>query len=451
MLLVRWVATLSLGLLMGFAVAPAAADFIGHGAPVRDIVISDDGKLAITAGFDDQLIVWDGESRLIRQRLVGHEAGVNAAAFVPPDNRRAVSASDDGSLRLWDLESGETLAVMRGHELKVVTVAVSADGRYVASGSWDRTVRLWDLASGEALATYDRHQGSVNAVAFLPDGEGVISGGYDGALWLWPLPSGNGGSTTSEARLANSGFPINDLALSADGSRLLTGSADGKVRLWDWRAREELAELPAHEGAVLTVAFAPENGLFASGGTDGQLLLWEGGATTPRTSLQVEHYRAVWSVTFSPDAQVVYAAGTDPVARAWYVESGESLIGETTPYQAIERASLAAAESEDPVERGSFHWRKCAVCHSLTEDGIPRSGPSLEGIFGRKVGSYPGYLYSKALTEAELIWTEETVGQLFELGPDVLLPGTKMPLQKLPDAGARADLIAFLKEKTKAR
>ena len=99
-------------------------------------------------------------------------------------------------------------------------------------------------------------------------------------------------------------------------------------------------------------------------------------------------------------------------------------------------------------KRGAYHFRKCAVCHNLDNSDVPKAGPTLMGLFGRRVGSHPGYRYSDALRNSTIIWNEETVSQLFELGPDVLLPGTKMPLQKLPDAQARADLIAFLKEKT---
>jgi cytochrome c len=443
MVLVRRLPLILLSLALLVASPAARADFVGHGAPIRDIVLSADGSMALTAGFDDQMILWDVATRQIIHRLFGHEAGVNAAAFLPPDNARAVSAGDDGTLRLWDLKNGEELAVWRGHEMKVVAVAVSSDGRFVASGSWDRTVRLWDAETGAPLARFTGHEGSVNSVAFLPDGQGIVSAGYDGALWHWPLP-GQG----AEARLANTGFPINDLAVAPNGRHLLTGSADGILRLWDWQDREELARLPGHEGAVLAVAFALTDGVFASGGADGQLLLWKAAATAPSRRLQVEHYRAVWSIAFSPDGAVVYAGGTDPVARAWYVATGESVLGETTPYQPIARANPAAATSDDPVERGSFHFRKCAVCHSLIEDGVARAGPSLAGLFGRKVGSYPGYRYSKSLAEGSLIWTEETVSQLFELGPDVLLPGTKMPLQLLPNAAARDDLIVFLKART---
>ena len=84
--------------------APAMADLIGHGAPVRDIVVSADGQQAVTSAFDDMMILWDLETQSERLAFVGHGAAVNAAAFLP---HRIASVSDDGTLRLWDRETAK--------------------------------------------------------------------------------------------------------------------------------------------------------------------------------------------------------------------------------------------------------------------------------------------------------------------------------------------------------
>lgn len=429
------------------AIGPVRADFVGHGAPVRDIVLSADGAYAATAGFDDQVILWDVASRQPLHRLLGHEAAVNAVAFVPagtegaqPD--RVVSASDDGSLRVWDIAAGSELVRLDGHEKKVVAVAVSPDGRYIASASWDRTVGLWEAASGRLIARFEGHEDSINAVAFTADGKEIVSAGYDGQIWFWP---GNGDG--EPRRFAAAGFPINDIAFIPERELLVTASADQRLRVWDLASQQEVNRLEGHEGAVLTVAAAPGSDVIASGGTDGQIHLWDLRAGEI-SSIHIEHYNAVWSISFSPDGEIVYAAGIDAIARAWYVADGQPLLGSTAAFQPVDRVSADLAHSDDPLERGSFQFRKCAICHSLKDDGVARSGPSLEGLFGRRVGSYPGYRYSEALSKSDVIWTEKTVSQLFELGPEVFLPGTKMPLQRLPDARDRADLIAFLKART---
>jgi len=98
----------------------------------------------------------------------------------------------------------------------------------------------------------------------------------------------------------------------------------------------------------------------------------------------------------------------------------------------------------DPV-RGEALFRACAVCHTLTPDGGRRAGPTLWRVFGRTAGAVEGYRYSPALKGSGIVWTEETVARLFEVGPDVMAPGSKMPLQTIGDAQARADLVAYLR------
>jgi cytochrome c len=80
----------------------------------------------------------------------------------------------------------------------------------------------------------------------------------------------------------------------------------------------------------------------------------------------------------------------------------------------------------------------------LLPDGRNRAGPTLHKVFGRKIGTLPGYPYSEALRRLEIVWTPQTLGKLFELGPEIFTPGSKMPLQKMPDAAQRDALIAYL-------
>jgi cytochrome c len=106
------------------------------------------------------------------------------------------------------------------------------------------------------------------------------------------------------------------------------------------------------------------------------------------------------------------------------------------------------AAAPDDGSRGAELFRKCAACHTVTADGGHRAGPTLHRLFGRTAGSRADYPYSAALEASDLVWTEHTVARLFEVGPEVMVPGSKMPLQRLPDARDRADLVAYLKRIT---
>ena len=108
-------------------------------------------------------------------------------------------------------------------------------------------------------------------------------------------------------------------------------------------------------------------------------------------------------------------------------------------------AGPARGDAPPDPEHGRALFRACALCHTLTPDGGNRAGPTLWALFGRPAGSVPGYRYSDALKGSGIVWDEATVGRLFEAGPDTVTPGSKMPMQTIPDAADRADLIAYLR------
>ena len=66
----------------------------------------------------------------------------------------------------------------------------------------------------------------------------------------------------------------------------------------------------------------------------------------------------------------------------------------------------------------------------------------------RAAGSVAGYNYSRALTGADFRWNARTLFQLFDQGPDKYLPGTKMPIQKVPNAEQLTHLVDYLQEIT---
>ena len=78
-----------------------------------------------------------------------------------------------------------------------------------------------------------------------------------------------------------------------------------------------------------------------------------------------------------------------------------------------------------------------------------RAGPTLAGIFGRKIATLPGYNFSEALKRLDIVWTPETVAKLFEVGPRRYTPGTKMPEQIIGSAADRDALVRFLEKATR--
>ena len=104
------------------------------------------------------------------------------------------------------------------------------------------------------------------------------------------------------------------------------------------------------------------------------------------------------------------------------------------------------AFAEGDVAKGEKVFKKCIACHTL-EDGKNKVGPSLYGIFGRAAGALEDYKYSTAMVESGIVWDDENMDGYLKK-PRAFLKGTKMAFAGIKKDNQRADLIAFLKEKS---
>jgi len=108
-------------------------------------------------------------------------------------------------------------------------------------------------------------------------------------------------------------------------------------------------------------------------------------------------------------------------------------------------ASVSAATTPDrpagDPTRGKVVYQGCMGCHSLDDDDI---GPRHRGVVGRTAGTVPGYSYSPALKNSQIVWNGDTLDRWLT-NPQALVPGAKM-FFALSSAQDRADVIAYLAE-----
>jgi cytochrome c len=121
--------------------------------------------------------------------------------------------------------------------------------------------------------------------------------------------------------------------------------------------------------------------------------------------------------------------------------AGAMLVGSALP-------ALAAGDAE----KGKIAFSQCAICHQVGPGAATLVGPELNGIVGRKAASIADYTYSpgmKKLGGEGFVWTEENLDKWIT-DPKAMIPDSPMALafQGVPDAGTRADIIAYLKTQT---
>jgi cytochrome c len=412
-------------------VSPAQAQLRGHGGPVRALAVSPDGTTVVSGSFDTSAIRWSLTRNAAEQVLRFHESAVNAVVFVA--DGRIMTGGEDGRVAVWQPGSPMPAQVFEGHTAPVAGVAVSPDGRLVASASWDRTIRLWPLAGGTPRVL-EGHQQNVNGVAFTPDGQSLVSAGYDLTLRIWPLDGGPETTVTLPT-------PLNSVAVARDGE-IVAGGADGRV-FFVAPTGEVRGELDSGQVPIIGIALSADGALAAAAGIRGSVAIIDRGARTLARTL-VGPGLPVWSAAFLPDNRTLVTGGTDRMIRRWNAVTGDHI------------GSVPMADNSDPLaafsgDRGAEVFRACIACHTLTPDEGNRAGPTLAGIFGRRIASLPGYNFSPALKQLDIVWTPETVSKLFEIGPMQYTPGTKMPEQTIGSAEDRAALVQFLQKTTGQR
>lgn len=411
------------------AIAPLAAEMRGHGGPVRGLSVSPDGATVISGSFDTSVIVWNISEGAAEQVLRLHEGSVNAVLAL--GEGRYVTAGEDGRIAFWRAGDAEPERVVTDHTGPIVALAVSPEGDTIASASWDRTVRLV-TRNGETLRVLEGHQDNVNGVAFAPGA--IVTAGYDATLRIWPAD----GSTPIVATVPT---PLNAVAVSGDGEVIAAG-ADGVLRILDMRG-EQLGEIETQRLPVIALGLSPDETRIAAASIRGSVAIIDR-ETRELLFTLVGPGLPVWSLAFAPDGETLLTGGSDRIVRRWDARTGEH----------IGPVVMSAPESvltQFEGSRGAQVFRACAACHTLSPDDGNRAGPTLHGIFGRQIATAPGYAFSPALKEMDIVWTPETVSKLFEIGPTLYTPGTKMPEQKITDPDDRAALMEFLRKATADR
>ncbi|GAB4290947.1 MAG: c-type cytochrome [Roseovarius sp.] len=459
---------------LALAGAPASAQGFttlkGHGGPITGISVEPLSGRVATASFDNSVGLWRGRTP---QWLEGHDAAVTAVLFAAAD--RVLSASDDLTAIDWNLTTGERRR-LAGHRGKVAGVALSADGRLIATAGWDGRVGLWrGQGDPRALRFLGGHAGAVNAVAFAPDGRALYSAAADGTILVHRLhglgadaqdgDAGTGDAGTGDAGaretdtgdadtggnaaprvLARHGFGITTLLLAPDMSWLAYGAVDGATRIIDPDSGATLHDFTLERRPVLALAYHPDSGRLAVGDGQGYVMIIDTRTWRISHDFRVMRRGPVWALAFSPDGQTIYAGGLDEAVYVWPL----ALIDRFEP--ALVTASATPPRPAEPMSPGARQFmRRCAICHALTPGPSRKAGPSLHGLFGRRAGTVPGYPYSQTLRQSAIVWTEETIDALFDLGPDGFIPGSKMPTQRIISPVERQELIAFLRAAAGAR
>jgi WD40 repeat protein len=288
--------------------------------PIYSVAFSPDATRIVSGSGDNSVRVWDAlTGSEVVSPMYGHQSFVFSVSF-SSDGTRIVSGSRDNTIRVWDASSGaEVVRAMCGHEDWVLSVAFSLDGTRIISGSHDKTVRIWDASSGIEVGPVMRgHQGCVLSVAFSSDGTHIVSGARDNTIRMW--------AATSFAEVDAATEYQNSIASdesSAGDTRIVTGWSNSPTCVTD--ESSDLTAMRWHQNGVSLVAFSPDGTRVVSGSSDNTIRIWDAMSGADAVTAVHDHQELFFSVMFSADGTRVIARSSDGADLCWDATSGVQL------------------------------------------------------------------------------------------------------------------------------
>lgn len=285
-----------------------------HQGPIAGIAAR--GDLIATAGYDNQIILWDARRRAALARA-NHDHLVNHCSF-SSNGLYLVSASSDYSARVWEIPSLRLLTVLTGHGDDVDMAEFSPDDRRIATCALDRCVRIYDL-DGDCLHEMRGHTGNVLSLVWTHDGRHVVTSSVDGTIIKWDTEVG------VEVQVTNLEVRTDSVEIGSDGT-VYAGDDRGRIAIIE-DGRVNFVQ--AHQAGVKKIALDARQGILVSLSYDRSIVVWRIGGESRLEELSRSILpENIWAraATVLDDGRI--ATGTfgstyaifDPKTSAWDLE-----------------------------------------------------------------------------------------------------------------------------------
>ncbi|QRV84689.1 hypothetical protein RhiJN_12705 [Ceratobasidium sp. AG-Ba] len=209
---------------------------------------------------------------------------------------------------------------------------------------------------------------SVESISLSHDGTRILSGSADGKAHIWDAETGEAILASIQDHLKS----IKCVAFSPNGLCAVSGSEDMTIRIWDTSTGKTLlGPLHGHNDWVKSVVYSPDGRLVASGSDDKTIRIWDANTGEPVGNSLLGHSYSVQSVAFSPDSQKIVSGSGDSTMKLWDVETGDPILQSLEGHTSWV-SSVAFSPDGQIVVSGSYD---CTVRIWSCETGEPVIDP----------------------------------------------------------------------------
>ncbi|XP_037482942.1 coatomer subunit beta'-2-like [Triticum dicoccoides] len=200
-----------------------------HNASITSLAVHPTKTYVLSASHDYDIELWDWKKGWkSAQTFKGHKGSVYQIAFNPKDATIFASVSQDKTIKIWSLDSPRSNLTLAGHTSKVrcLDYFSRGDKQFLITGSDDKTAKIWDLQTNSCIKTLEGHTSRVSTVCSHPMLPKVMTGSWDGTVRLW-----NSTTFMLEGILNFSLYEVHALrcSITEDLRRVMIGHKDGLV------------------------------------------------------------------------------------------------------------------------------------------------------------------------------------------------------------------------------
>jgi WD40 repeat protein len=301
------------------------------------------------------------------------------------DGKLVVSAGWDNRINIWN-DRGELLQTLSGESEQFLKILIHPNGNTLITASFNRSVKTWhkDLVTGKWLERGESILDTpATAIALSPNGDSLVIATKNSGLRLYTnldlVPIATANRVRDELDAGYRYQPISiepalvyDLSFSPDGQKFAVAAGDGTVKIWQADGQSSIVRKP-DDVSVLTVSFSPDGKSIATGNRDGKIEIWHENGQLVRTFSK--NRQAILHLNFSPDGRSIAVASEGRDLQIWNPFTGkeiETLVGHTDSINEVSFSPDGNLLVTGSADRQVGFWQ---IHRPLTADSVAAKLP----------------------------------------------------------------------------